>query len=79
MEDMHARIKTYAPRDILACLLHIFTLNTADPREYDGETDPSITKLNTVQTSQQFEIPIKMTCNQLSPSFIAGICILDLV
>lgn len=79
MEDMQANIKTYAPKDILASLLHIFTLNTAEPKEIDGETDASIVKFNKEQTTQQFEIPVNVTANRLSPSFVAGICILDLV
>jgi len=71
----------FTPKDLVSCLMHIFTHNSFKKEDEDGEDNniEKITKLNTDQSKSSLQIECEITPNQLSPSYIAGICLLDLI
>lgn len=67
----------------MASLLNIFTgryeASETSTAQENSERSRAITKLLSDQEIHEFEIPIQNTKNQLTASYIAGICLLDLV
>lgn len=77
---MMTNTHNYTATDVLSCLLHIFSYNSSElPKAEDDQAENQIKKFNDEQVKQDFEIPISVEQNQLSPSFIAGICIMDII
>lgn len=61
------------PKHILQILSKIFCNNSVE-----GDAEGEITKLASSQTAVQHSIGVDLVPNQLSASFIAGLCLLDL-